>query len=206
MNTRALGNKPILQSWNDLLNPTYRGMVGYLDPTSAAVGQVGVVAVNLALGGTYENFDPAMGFFRRLRDNQPIVPRQTAYARVLSGEIPILLDYDFNAYRAQYSDGAPTRFVIPAEGTQVLPYVMGLVANGTNPDNGRRMLDFLLSDEGQRRWAGAFLRPVSSELMPESAAARFLPAIDYARAAPLDVRRLAGAVRMLAERYHREVG
>ena len=42
--------------------------------------------------------------------------------------------------------------------------------------------------------------------MPESAAARFLPATDYARAAPLDVRRLAGAVRMLAERYQHEVG
>jgi putative spermidine/putrescine transport system substrate-binding protein len=85
VNTRALGNRPIPQSWNDLLNPTYRGMVGYLDPTSAAVGQVGVVAINLALGGSYENFDPAMAFFKRLQANQPIVPKQTAYARVLSG-------------------------------------------------------------------------------------------------------------------------
>jgi len=206
VNTRALGNRPIPQSWNDLLNPTYRGMVGYLDPTSAAVGQVGVVAINLALGGSYENFDPAMAFFKRLQANQPIVPKQTAYARVLSGEIPILLDYDFNAYRAQYSDGALTRFVIPAEGTQTLPYVMGLVANGPNPDNGRRMLDFLLSDDGQRHWAGAFLRPVFPELMPEAAQARFLPPADYARAQPLDVRKLAGAVRALADRYQREIG
>ena len=206
VNTRALGNRPIPQSWNDLLNPTYRGMVGYLDPTSAAVGQVGVVAINLALGGSYENFDPAIAFFKRLQANQPIVPKQTAYARVLSGEIPILLDYDFNAYRAQYSDNAPTRFVIPAEGTQTLPYVMGLVANGPNPDNGRRMLDFLLSDDGQRHWAGAFLRPVFPELMPEAAQARFLPAADYARAQPLDVRKLAGAVRALADRYQREIG
>ena len=206
VNTRALGNRPIPQSWNDLLNPAYRGMVGYLDPTSAAVGQVGVVAVNLALGGSYEDFDPAMAFFKRLQANQPIVPKQTAYARVLSGEIPILLDYDFNAYRAQYSDNAPTRFVIPAEGTQTLPYVMGLVANGPNPDNGRRMLDFLLSDEGQRHWAGAFLRPVFPELMPDAAQARFLPAADYARAQPLDVRKLAAAVRSLADRYQREIG
>ncbi|MGX9966720.1 extracellular solute-binding protein [Roseomonas sp. F4] len=206
VNTQALGNRPVPESWADLLKPIYRGMVGYLDPTSAAVGQVGVVAVNLALGGTYENFDPAMTFFRRLRDNQPIVPKQTAYARVLSGEIPILLDYDFNAYRAQYADGAPTRFVIPAEGTQVLPYVMGLVANGPNPESGKRMLDFVLSDEGQRHWAGAYLRPVFPELMTEAAQARFLPAADYARATPLDVRRLSAAVRSLAERYQREVG
>jgi putative spermidine/putrescine transport system substrate-binding protein len=83
---------------------------------------------------------------------------------------------------------------------------MGLVANGPNPDNGRRMLDFLLSDEGQRHWAGAFLRPVFPELMPEAAQARFLPPADYARAQPLDVRKLAGAVRALADRYQREIG
>ena len=95
-------------------------MVGYLNPSSAAVGQVGVIAVNLALGGTYENLDPAIAYFKQLQANDPIVPTQTAYARVLSGEIPILFDYDFNAYRAQYTDKAPVQFVIPREGTQQL--------------------------------------------------------------------------------------
>jgi putative spermidine/putrescine transport system substrate-binding protein len=47
---------------------------------------------------------------------------------------------------------------------------------------------------------------VFPELMPEAAQARFLPAADYARAMPLDVRRLAGAVRSLADRYQREIG
>jgi putative spermidine/putrescine transport system substrate-binding protein len=206
VNTQALGRRPMPAAWEDLLKPDYRGMVGYLDPTSAAVGQVGVLAVNLALGGSYENLDPAIAFFKRLAANQPIVPKQTAYARVLSGEIPILFDYDFNAYRAQFSDRAPTRFVIPREGTSVLPYVMGLVANGPNPDQGRRVLDFVLSDEGQRHWASAFLRPVFPELMPPEVAERFLPAAEYARATPLDVVRMAAAARSIAERYGREVG
>ena len=45
--------------------------------------------------------------------NEPIVPKQTSYARVLSGEIAILLDYDFNAYRAKYKDERQRRLRDP---------------------------------------------------------------------------------------------
>jgi putative spermidine/putrescine transport system substrate-binding protein len=40
VNVDALKGKPVPKSWKDLLNPTYRGMVGYLDPASAFVGYV----------------------------------------------------------------------------------------------------------------------------------------------------------------------
>lgn len=206
VNTAALRGKPVPARWQDLLDPTYKGLVGYLNPASAAVGQVGVIAANLALGGSYENLDPGIQFFRKLQANAPIVPTQTAYARVLSGEIPILLDYDFNAYRAQYIDKAPVRFVIPGEGTQQLPYVMGLVKNGPNPQQGQQILDFVLSEEGQRHWANAFLRPVFPGAMSAEVRARFLPDSDYARARALDVTRLAAAARVIGDRYQKEVG
>jgi putative spermidine/putrescine transport system substrate-binding protein len=162
--------------------------------------------VNLALGGSYTNLDPGIAFFKKLQENQPIVPKQTAYARVLSGEIPILFDYDFNAYRAQYTDKAPVQFVIPQEGTQILPYVVGLVRNGPNSDAGKKVLDMLLSPDGQRHWANAYLRPVFSEAMTEEAKKRFLPDADYARAKPLDLAALSDAAKVIAERYQKEVG
>ena len=98
------------------------------------------------------------------------MPKQTSYARVLSGEIAILLDFDFNAYRAKYKDNANVAFVIPAEGTVVVPYVMSLVANAPHADNGKKALDFVLSDEGQAIWAHAFLRPVRASAMPKDVA------------------------------------
>lgn len=205
INTAALGKTPVPRSWADLLKPEYKGMVGYLDPTSAAVGQLGVMAVNLALGGTYENLDPAIKYFKALAKNQPIVPKQTSYARVISGEIPILIDYDFNAYRGQYTDKAPVRFVIPQEGTLVFPYVMGLVKGGPNADNGRKILDFVLSDESQAMWGNAYLRPVFAERLSAEAKSRYLPDSEYARAKPVDLKKLTSAQAQIVERYKNEV-
>ena len=205
INTAALGNRPVPKSWADLLKPEYKGMVGYLDPTSAAVGQLGVMAVNLALGGSYENLDPGINFFRELAKNQPIVPKQTSYARVISGEIPILIDYDFNAYRGEYTDKAPVQFVIPKEGTLVIPYVMGLVKGGPNPENGRKMLDYVLSKESQTMWGNAYLRPVFSQYLSAAAKSRFLLASEYARAKPVDLKKLASVQKQIVERYQNEV-
>lgn len=201
VNVDALDGKPVPTSWQDLLDPTYKGMIGYLDPSSAFVGYAGAVAINGALGGDLDNFEPGLDYFAKLKQNNPIVPKQTAYSRVLSGEIPIMLDYDFNAYRAKYKDGANIQFVIPEEGSVVVPYVMSLVKNSPNPDKGRKILDFVLSDKGQSVWANAFLRPVRPDAMPEAVKAKFLPASEYARAKPVDYKKMAEVQGDFQKRY-----
>jgi putative spermidine/putrescine transport system substrate-binding protein len=204
VNVDALKGKPVPRSWADLLKPEYKGLMGYLDPASAFVGYVGAVAVNQARGGTLDNFTPGIEYFKALQKNEPIVPKQTSYARVLSGEIAILLDYDFNAYRAKYKDKANVQFVIPAEGTVIVPYVMSLVANSPQAANGKKVLDFVLSDEGQAIWANAYLRPVRAVPMPAEVQSRFLPASDYARAKTVDYGRMALVQKAFSDRYLKE--
>jgi putative spermidine/putrescine transport system substrate-binding protein len=151
------------------------------------------------------DFGPAIRYFQDLAKNDPIVPKQTSYARVLSGEIPILLDYDFNAYRAKYKDKVNAEFVIPAEGTVPAPYVMSLVKGGPHPENGKKVLDFVLSDEGQAIWANAFLRPVRASAMTPEAKAKFLPDSEYARVKPVDFAKMAAAQKGFSQRYVKEV-
>jgi putative spermidine/putrescine transport system substrate-binding protein len=205
VNVAALEGKPVPQSWADLLKPEYKGMVGYLDPTSAFVGYAGAVAVNRAMGGSLDDFGPGIEYFKKLAANDPIVPKQTAYARVVSGEIPILLDYDFNAYRAKYKDMADVAFVIPAEGTVVVPYVMSLVKNAPHAEKGKKILDFIMSDKGQAVWANAFLRPIRASAMSENVAKKFLPESDYARSTPVDYSKMAAVQDGFAQKYLAEV-
>lgn len=204
VNVDALKGKPVPRSWADLLKPEYKGLVGYLDPASAFVGYVGAVAINNARGGSFDNFTPAIEYFKQLKKNEPIVPKQTSYARVLSGEIAILLDYDFNAYRGKHKDKGNIEFVIPAEGTVVVPYVMSLVAKGPNAANGRKALDFILSDEGQAIWANAYLRPVRASAMSREAQSKFLPAAEYARAKTIDYAKMAEVQKSFSDRYLKE--
>jgi putative spermidine/putrescine transport system substrate-binding protein len=205
VNVDALGGKPVPKGWKDLLKPEYKGLIGYLDPTSAFVGYVGAVAINQALGGSFDDFTPAINYFKELQKNAPIVPKQTSYARVLSGEIPILFDYDFNAYRAKYKDKANAAFVIPSEGTVIVPYVMSLVKNGPNPEGAKKVLDHVMSDKGQAVWANAFLRPVRAKAMSKEAQDKFLPAAEYARARTIDYARMAQSQDAFARRFQQEV-
>lgn len=204
VNVDALEGRPVPRSWNDLLDPQYKGMVGFLDPSSAFVGYAAAVAVNEALGGSLDDFGPGIDYFRKLSANDPIVPKQTSYARVLSGEIPILLDYDFNAYRAKYQDKANVEFVIPAEGTIMMPYVMTLVKNGPHQATGRKVIDFVLGEKGQRLWAENYLRPVMPSAMTEDVAALFLPDSEYARAGSVDYAKMAAVQQAFGDRYLKE--
>jgi putative spermidine/putrescine transport system substrate-binding protein len=205
VNKDALGGKPVPACWKDLLKSDYRGMVGYLDPSSAAVGFVGAVAVNLALGGSAKDFSPAIAFFKDLQKNEPIVPKQTSYARVVSGEIPILFDYDFNAYRAKYTENGNFEFVIPCEGSVIFPYVVGLVKNAPDADKAKRVFDYLLSDKGQAIWTNAYLRPARPIELPAAVKAKFLPDSDYARARSVDWGEMETVQKGFSDRYLAEV-
>jgi putative spermidine/putrescine transport system substrate-binding protein len=54
--------------------------------------------------------------------------------------MPILLDYDFNAYRAKYSEKGNFEFVIPCEGSVVFPKVVCVVMNAHNKAKDKKVV------------------------------------------------------------------
>jgi putative spermidine/putrescine transport system substrate-binding protein len=124
---------------------------------------------------------------------------------VVSGEMPILLDYDFNAYRAKYQEKGNFEFVIPCEGSVMFPYVVGLVKNAPDKAKAEKVLDYLLSDKGQAIWTNAYLRPARPIELPEAVKAKFLPDSDYARAKAVDWGQMEGVQKGFVDRYLAEV-
>jgi len=180
VNTKAIGNAPVPKCWKDLTKPEYKNLVGFLDPTSAAVGYSVLAAANLSLGGSFDNWDPGISWAKKMKDNGLALPKQTATSAVQQGEIPILIDADFNGYKLANVDKAPIKVVLPCEGTISVPYVMGLVKGAPHPEQGKKLLDFALSDAGQKLFAQSYLRPVRSEVkLPDDIAAAMTPVDEY---------------------------
>jgi len=204
-NTDALGKTPVPKSWADLLKPEYKGKVAFLDPTSAAVGYSVALAANLAMGGTLDNWEPGFKYFKRLEAQGVEHPKQTATPRVIKGEIPILIDADFNGYRPKIKENAPLQVVIPTEGSLKIPYVIGLVKGAPRPDAGKKLIDFVLSDEGQKIWAAGFVQPIRSGMVPPEVASQMLPASDYARAKSVDYLKMQQAQKAFTERWQAEI-
>ena len=184
VNKDHLGDAEVPRSWEDLTRPEYRGKVGYLDPTQAAVGYSVATAANEAMGGDLDDWGPGLEYLSRLRENGAVTPAQTATALVGQGEIPILIDTDFNGYKLR-DEGIDVEVVIPDEGSLLIPYVVGLVNGGPNRENAERLHDFYFSEAGQQLFARGYMRTVIGSV-PEEMASRMLPDDDYARAVTVD--------------------
>jgi len=205
VNTAELKGLPIPTSWKELLDKKYEGKVGFLDPTQAAVGYSVYVAGNFAMGGDLNNWDPGVQYFKKLYKNGLILPAQTATAMVQQGEIPILIDADFNGYKLKYIDNAPVEVVIPKEGSISIPYVLSLVKGAPNTENGKKLIDFALSDEGQQLFVESYLRPVRNIDIDPAIKARMLPDSDYQRVIYPDFAKMRDAQNTAIAHWRTEV-
>jgi iron(III) transport system substrate-binding protein len=97
--------------------------------------------------------DPALGwdFYTGLKDNGTIAVRGNGAVlkAVAGGEKPYGVLVDFMALNAK-AEGSPIEFVFPAEGVSAVTEPVAILSSAKNPEDGRRFVDFILSDDGQK--------------------------------------------------------
>jgi putative spermidine/putrescine transport system substrate-binding protein len=165
-NTKVVKNVP--KDWADLLKPEYKGQVALSgDPTQSNQAISGVWAAALANGGSLDNVQPGLDFFKKLNDMGNFVPVIAKTATVASGETPIRITWTYNGLGDKDSlKGNPTvEVAVPTSGRFGGMYVQAVSAFAPHPNAARLWMEYLYSDEGQLIWLKGYCNPIRYDAM-----------------------------------------
>ncbi|KGM44708.1 putative 2-aminoethylphosphonate ABC transporter substrate-binding protein [Neobacillus niacini] len=145
VNTVELENKglPIPKSYEDLLDPKYKGLISMPNPASSGTGFLTVSALIQLMGedGAYEYLD-------KLHDNIGIYTHSGSKPAKLAGqgEFPIGISFDYPSFKEKES-GAPIEVVFPKEGSGWEMEANTLVKKPEIKEAAKTFLDWAVSKE-----------------------------------------------------------
>lgn len=206
VNTDQVKNLP--STWNDLLKTEYKDMVCSRDPRVSTYATASVIAAAIANGGSEENVQPGLDWFKTLRDSGNL--RQGVVLNVGSiqkGECPISLVYDFDGFAKRDSTGLPLKVIIPTDGTVGMLFAQYTSAVAPHPYAAQGALDFLFSDEGQTMLAAGYAHPTRDIKLPADITAKMLPADQYTRVHfPSNLKSFSTAIKSVVEGWNAIAG
>ena len=166
VNTAVVKNVP--QDWADLLKPEYKGQVALAgDPRSSNQAIQTVFAAGLANGGSLDNAQAGLDFFKQLNDAGNFVPVIAKPGTIAAGETPITIRWTYNALANRdstaASGGPAIEVVVPKSGRFAGVYVQAISAYAPHPNAAKLWMEFLYSDEGQNTWLKGYCHPIRYE-------------------------------------------
>ena len=214
VNTDYLSSKgvPIPTKWADLADPAYKGMVGFGKPGSSGTATMAYVAMNLAAGGTLDDYSKGVAYAKQLLPN--LASSEGNADSFEKGEVPIQIKYDFNLIalaNQMKAKNVNAQVVIPADGSIYAPSAIIMNKYDTAHENFNKLfVDFLLSDKGQEVFAKFGARPIRSVagdnklVIADSAKTLWLPDAQYAPVQLVDTTRID--ITKIADIWQNQVG
>jgi iron(III) transport system substrate-binding protein len=195
-NTKLVKPENAPQSVFDLADPKWRGQVAIADPRFGSTSFH--VAALYALAGVEKMDD----FFRRLKANGVRIIDGNSVVRdmVARGEVRVGLT-DTDDVNVAIEDGQPIGMVLPDRnglGVPVMPNMTSLIANAPHPDEGKRLIDYLLSPDVERMLAQS--EAVQIPLHAGVPGPKNIPAIDTFKPMTLDFAKAASRVEDVTHR------
>src|SRR5262245_534309 len=195
-NTKLVKPDEAPRSVFDLADPKWRGQVAMADPR---FGSTSFHAAALYAMAGDEKMDD---FFRRLKANGVRVVDGNSVVRdlVARGEVKVGLT-DTDDVNVAIEDGQPLAMVLPDRdglGVPVMPNMASLVANSPHPEEGRRLIDYLLSPDVERHLARS--EAVQIPLHAGVEGPKNIPAIESFRPMTLDYSKAANRVEDVTNR------
>jgi iron(III) transport system substrate-binding protein len=132
-------------SWVDLLNPVYKGQIQFANPQASGTGVARVATLVLLMGE-----DKAFAYMKALDKNVEVYTEHGA-----GGAIPIAIGQAatgtfFIVDALDIVDkGYPVVVTFPKEGTSETVEAVALIKGAKNPERGKRLIDWAVSDKMQ---------------------------------------------------------
>lgn len=144
----------------DLAKPIWRGQVAMANPLFGTTS-IHIAALFIVLGD-----EKAGKFLNDLKANGvKIVSSNSEVKRlVVRGEVKVGIT-DTDDASVAIKEGSPVKMVFPDQtsiGTLIIPNMVCLIKNSPNPENGKKLIDYLLSAEVEKSlaWAACAQMPV----------------------------------------------
>jgi putative spermidine/putrescine transport system substrate-binding protein len=169
VNKAVVDNTPA--DWADLLKDEYEGQVALAgDPRLSSQAINAVFASALANGGSLDDAQPGLDFFKSLNDAGNFVPVIGKTGTVAQGETPIRIAWTYNALadRDSLAGNPEIEVVVPTNGRFAGVYVQAISAYAPHPNAAKLWMEFLYSDEGQNLWLKGYCHPIRYEDLVEN--------------------------------------
>jgi len=139
------------KTFNDLLDPKFKGKIQYSTPGQAGDGTAVMIQTFHAFGSKDKGFE----YLKALQANNvgPSASTGKLTALVNKGELYVANgDLQMNVQQAKTNPNIKVFWPAAPDGTRytfALPYYVGLVKGAPNGDAGKKLINFLLSKEAQ---------------------------------------------------------
>ena len=169
------------QDWADLLDPKYKGQVALAgDPRASNQAAQTVYAAALANGGSLDDIQPGLDFFKQLNESGNLLPLIANTGTIGKGETPITFQWNYLALanNDSFAGNPPLEIVYPSSVNWGGFYLQGVSAYAPQPAAARLWQEFLYSDEGQLIWMKGYCAParladmLERGVVPEDLAAK----------------------------------
>lgn len=166
-NAKLLKSAP--ENWNALLDARFKNKLQYSTPGQAGDG----TAVMLQVFHSFSGKDAGFNYLGRLQANNvgPSASTGKLTALVNKGELYVA-NGDLQMNLSQMARNPNVQIFWPQDdngerSALVLPYVIGLVQNGPETENGKKLINFLLDKPSQSRVSElSWGMPVRSDITP----------------------------------------
>ena len=160
-NTKALPASEGPKTWDDLLNPKYKGKIAFTDPGNSGSAYSTVTMLVDHWGGGDAGWKKVKALFA----NMKVLNRSSlVFQGVGNGEYPLGISLEYAGYLWS-NNGAPVKTIYPADGTYAAMEGVAIVKGGPNTESAKKFVDWINRKEVREMiLKTTFRRPARKDL------------------------------------------